>query len=312
MQNTSGEMIAFVRTVQLGSFSSAAREFGLTPSALSKLVTRLEVRLGVRLLNRTTRKISLTPEGSAYFNRCQSILADIEEAEAELAHFRGRPRGLLRLSVGTAFGMHQLVPALPRFVERYPEIELDLLVSDRRIDLVYEGLGMAILIGALPDSALVGRQICELDRTICAAPSYLERHGMPAHPQDLTKHNCLYVSSMPELRFWPFETPDGPQIIKISGTIGSDSAETLVRLAVQGLGIVRLVDVLVADEIAQGKLVPILTAFHYVDPAPITAVYPPGRHRSPKVAAMMDFLVENFSHMPWRPNRESVAVAKPA
>jgi DNA-binding transcriptional LysR family regulator len=293
-------MGAFVRAVELGGFSAAARELGLTPSALSKLVTRLEDRLGVRLLNRTTRKLSLTPEGSAYFVRCQHILAEIEEAEAEVARFRGRPRGLLRMSVGTAFGTHQLVPALPRFLERYPEIRLELSVSDRRADIIEEGLDLGIRIGALADSSLVARRICGLERTICAAPSYLQRRGTPLAPQELLEHDCLYVSSMPELKLWPFDTPEGLQVIEISGSVGSDSADTLLQLAVMGVGIIRLVDIIVGAEIAKGTLVPILTDTHHVEATPMYAIYPHGRHRSPKVAAMMDFLVENFSHAPWR------------
>ena len=300
MNNTSAEMSAFVRSVELGSFSLAAREFGLTPSALSKLVTRLENRLGVRLLNRTTRKISLTPEGSAYFSRCQDILAEIEEAEAELARFRGQPRGLLKISTGTAFGMHQLVPALPRFMERYPEIKVELLVSDRRVDILEEGLDMAIFIDAQADSSLIARRIVDLDRIVCASPIYLEKYGTPATPEELLQHNCLLVSSMPHLWNWPFDTPDGLRIIKASGTFGSDSAETIVQLATKGVGIIRLVDILVSEEIASGTLVTLLDDFHHVQPAPVYAVYPPGRHRSPKVAAMMDFLIENFAHAPWR------------
>lgn len=294
------EMGAFVRAVELGGFSAAARESGLTPSALSKLVKRLEDRLDVRLLNRTTRKLSLTPEGDAYFVRCQRILAEIEEAEAEVARFRGRPRGLLRMSVGTAFGTHQLVPALPRFLERYPEITLELSVSDRRADIMEEGLDLAIRIGALADSTLIARKICDLKRTICASPSYLERHGAPRRPEDLLQHNCLSVSSMPELRLWPFDAQDGPRVIEISGSVGSDSADTLLQLAVMGVGIVRLVDIIVGAELAKGTLVPILTDMHHVEPTPMYAVYPHGRHRSPKVAAMMDFMLENFSHAPWR------------
>lgn len=293
-------MAAFVRAVELGAFSAAARELEVTPSALSKLVTRLEDRLGVRLLHRTTRRLSLTPEGEAYFVRCRRILADIAEAEEEVGRARGRPAGLLRMGVGTAFGMHQLVPALPRFFERYPDIRLELAVTDRRVDVVEEGSDLAIRIGALSDSSLVARRICSLERTICAAPAYLERHGTPLAPEDLLSHNCLYVSSMPELRRWPFDTATGPHVIEVSGTVGSDSAETLLQLAIEGVGIIRLTDVIVGAEIAKGTLVPVLTGAHHVEPLPLYAVHPPGRQRSPKVAAMVDFLVENFGHAPWR------------
>lgn len=298
--DSTGEMAAFVRSVELGGFSAAARELGLTPSALSKLVTRLEDRLGVRLLNRTTRRLALTPEGEAYFLRCRHILAEIDEAENEVTRFRDRPRGLLRVSVGTAFGMHQLVPALPGFLDRYPEIELELSITDRRVDIVEENMDIAIRYGALADSSLIARRVCDLWRTICASPAYLERHGTPRTPDELQQHNCLYISTMPELRRWPFDTAQGTRIIEVGGKVGSDSAETLLQLAVMGVGIIRLADNIVGAEIARGALVPILTDVHHVEPVPLHIVYPQGRHRSPKVTALVEFLIENFAHAPWR------------
>lgn len=298
--DSTGEMQVFVRSVELGGFSAAARELGLTPSALSKLVTRLEDRLGVRLLNRTTRSLALTPEGEAYFLRCRHILAEIEEAEIEITRFRDRPRGLLRVSVGTAFGMHQLVPALPRFLERYPEIELEVSVTDRRVDIVEENMDVAIRLGELADSSLIARRICDLWRTIAASPAYLERHGTPRSPDELQQHNCLYISTMPELRRWPFDAERGVRVIEVSGSVGTDSAEALLQLAVMGVGIIRLADIIVGTAIASGALVPILTDAHHVEPVPLYVVYPHGRHRSPKIAAMVEFLMENFAHAPWR------------
>lgn len=293
-------MAAFVRAVELGGFSRAARELGLTPSALSKLVTRLETRLAVRLLHRSTRRLALTPEGEAYFTRCRAILAEIVEAEEELGRARGRPGGLLRMSVGTAFGTHQLVPALPAFLERHPGLRVELSVTDRRVDILEEGADLAIRIGAMADSSLVARRICDLERTICAAPAYLAAHGTPATPDELHRHNCLYVSSMPELRRWPFDGPGGVQLIEASGSVGSDSAETLLQLAVMGVGIIRLADIIVGAEIARGRLRPVLAAVHHVEPVPLYMVYPSGRQRSPKVAAMAEFLLERFAHAPWR------------
>jgi DNA-binding transcriptional LysR family regulator len=296
-------MAAFVRAIELGGFSAAAREFDLTPSALSKLVGRLEERLGVRLLHRTTRKLSLTPEGETYFARCQRILAEIAEAEDEVGSARG-PSGLLRMGVGTAFGMHQLVPALPRFLARYPGIRLELSVSDRRFDLLDEGADLAIRIGTMVDSSLIARRICDLERTICASPAYLQRHGTPQVPADLLRHNCLYVASMPELRRWPFRgegaEEGGHTDIEVGGSYGSDNAETLLQLAIDGVGIIRLTDVIVGDAIARGALVPILTDRHFVEPVPLYAVYPSVRQRSPKVTAMLDFLIDNFAGAPWR------------
>lgn len=298
--STSTEMTAFVRAVERGGFSQAARELGLTPSAVSKLVTRLEDRLGVRLLNRTTRSLALTPEGEAFLVRSQRILADIAEAEDEVARFRARPRGLLRVNVGSAFGMHQLAPALPDFLERHPEVQVELSINDRVVDLIEEGADIGIRTGSLADSSLIARHICDVERVICASPEYLRKHGTPKKPDELLEHNCLRLASFPTLWRWPFDSAEGVRQVEIGGRVTATDAETLVRLAVAGAGIVRLVDVVAAEGIRSGELVPILKDSHHVEPIPLHVVYPQGRHRSPKVAAMVDFLVERFASAPWR------------
>jgi len=293
-------MTAFVRTVERGGFSLAARELGLTPSAVSKLVTRLEDRLGVRLLNRTTRKLALTPEGEAYFHRSQRIIADIVEAENEVARFRAKPRGVLRINVGTAFGTHQLSPALPAFLARYPEMQVELTITDRVVDLLDEGADLGIRLGSLVDSSLVARRICELERVICASPAYLKRHGTPRHPEELLRHNCLSVAYAPNLRRWPFMTAEGVRHIEAAGNVSANNADTLLQLACLGVGIIRLSDAIVGAAIGDGRLVPLLEDVHHREPLPLHAVYPQGRHRSPRVAAMVDFLVERFADAPWR------------
>lgn len=297
-------MTAFVRAVELGGFSTAAREMGLTPSAISKLVTRLEDRLGVRLLDRTTRRLALTPEGEAYFHRSQRILSDIEEAENEVASFRAQPRGLLRVNVGTAFGMHQLVPALPEFLERYPEMQVELTLTDRVVDLIEEGADVAIRLGTLGDSSLVARRICELERVVCAAPAYLKRHGTPRKPEDLLEHNCLSVDYAPSLRRWPFASGEGVRHVEVLGNVSANNADALLNLALLGVGVIRLSEVIVAEALRAGKLVALLADVHHSEPLPLHAVYPQGRHRSPRVAAMVDFLVERFASAPWRSARK--------
>jgi DNA-binding transcriptional LysR family regulator len=298
--DTPGEMKAFVRSVELGGFSAAARDLGLTPSALSKLVTRLEDRLGVRLMNRTTRKLALTAEGEAYFANARRILTDIEEAEAEVTRFSASPKGLLRVNVGTAFGLHQLAPAIPRFLEKYPEIEVEMTVTDRVIDLVEEGADVAIRNGVLRDSSLVAKRICDLQRVICASPAYLKKHGTPKSAADLARHNCISITGAPQLRRWPFKVAGGVEHIEVRGNVSANNAEMLLQLAATGAGIIRLTDVIVADGIHSGWLKPILTDIHHVEPLPLSAVYPHGRHKSPRVAAFVNFLVERFSEAPWR------------
>ena len=294
------DMAAFVRAVERGGFSAAARDLGLTPSAISKLVTRIEDRLGVRLLNRTTRRLALTPEGEAFFHRAQRILADIEEAENEVARFRERPHGKLRINVGTAFGGYQFVPALPEFLARYPEIEVEITMTDRIVDLMEEGADVGIRSGTLLDSSLVARRICDMERVICASPAYLKRHGTPRRPAALAGHNCLVLAAPPQFHRWPFDSPDGVRETEVGGNITASNAETLVQLAIMGMGIIRLADVIVGDAIAKGLLKPVLAGIHHVEPLPLHAVFPHGRHRSPRVAALVDFLVEKFADAPWR------------
>ncbi len=309
-----GEMRAFVRSVELGGFSAASRDLDLTPSALSKLVTRMEDRLGVRLMNRTTRKLALTAEGEAYFASAKRILSDIEEAETEVTRFSAQPKGLLRINVGVAFGMHQLAPALPRFLEQYPDIELEISVTDRVVDLIEEGADVAIRTGNLRDSSMVAKKICDLHRVICASPAYLKKHGVPKTPEDLAHHNCVSISGAPQLRRWPFDTANadngrqGIKNIDVTGNVSANNAETLLQLAATGVGIIRLSDVIVADGIRAGWLVPLLTDVHHVEPLPLSAVYPHGKHKSPRVAAFVNFLVEMFSSAPWR---ESTPAQKP-
>lgn len=300
MDDKAAALQVFVKAVELGGFSAAARALGLTPSAVSKTIARLEDRLGVRLLNRTTRSLVPTPEGATYAERARSILADIEEADQEITRFRSAPRGLLRMHVNVAFGLHQLPPVLPEFMRRYPEVQLDLAVSDRMPDLAEEGIDLAVRSGDVDDPSLIARRICLMERVICAAPSYLAEHGTPVVPADLLRHNCILLSSQPQPGYWPFDTPHGVQTVNVGGNVIADNAETGVRLAVLGLGVIRLGDTLVGEPLRRGELQAVLTDVHHVEAIPIHAMYLPGRHRSPKVVAMVEFLLEHFSHAPWR------------
>jgi DNA-binding transcriptional LysR family regulator len=293
------DMRVFVRAIERGSFSAAAQELGLSPSAVSKLVSRLEDRLGVRLLMRTTRKLALTPEGEIYLARARQILADIDDAEAEVTRARGAPRGKLRVNAGTAFGLHQLAPSLADFLARYPEIDIELSITDRLVDLADENADIAVRSGRITDSPHVVRKIADLERVICASPAYLARHGTPKLPSDLRKHDCIVVA-VPGLNRWPFRTRLGIDVVEIAARVVTDDAEAALRLAVEGAGIVRLTDVIVSAPIRDGVLVPVLTDMHHVEPFPLSAIYPAGRHRLPRVRVFLDFLTERFAHAPWR------------
>lgn len=305
-----GEMEAFVRSVELGGFSAAARELKLTPSALSKLVSRLEGSLKVRLLNRTTRKLTPTAEGELFLARCRRILAELDDAETEVGRSRERPRGRLRMNVGVGFGTHQLVPALPRFFQRYPEVQLELGIEDRVVDLHKEGIDIAVRAGPPTDLSVVARKICEVERVVCASPEYLARHGEPRTPNDIRRHNCITLTATQSSSQWKFDTPAGRQVVDAAGTITVNNAECLLRLALLGVGIVRTNEFIVGDALRAGTLVRVLAEFHCAEPVPMMALYPHERHRLPRVAAMLDFLVESFAHQPWRSARHNDRRAK--
>jgi DNA-binding transcriptional LysR family regulator len=297
------EMTTLVAAVEHGGFSAAARSLGVTPSAISKTITRLETRLGVRLLNRTTRRLTPTAEGETLIARARHILAELDEAEMEVTRTRGAPRGFLRINTLVAFGLHTLPPVLPEFLRRYPEVNVELSVTDRLIDLTDEGVDLAVRSGRLPDSSLVARKICDTERMICAAPWYLKRHGTPRRPEELLGHNCIVIGGYPQLRRWPFDDPQAPggiRTIEVGGNVSANNAENVLQMALLGVGIVRLGDLVIAEHVNARRLVPILADRHHVEPLPLHAVYPQSRLRSPKVAAMVDFLIEKFAHAPWR------------
>lgn len=296
-------MRVFVTVVETGGFTAAANRLELTPSGVSKIVARLEERLGVRLLHRTTRRIGLTPEGDAYHSGAKLILAEIDEMEASVGQSSMRPKGLLRVNTGTAFAIHQLMPRLPAFLDRYPEIDVAVDVTDRIVDLTSEGADVAIRSGPIADGSLVVRKIADFERVICAAPAYLERHGVPKSMADLAHHNCLLISDHPSLALWPFRGVGGPSVFQAKGRATVASADAVTRLAVAGAGIARLGDILVAEAIRAGTLVPLLEDVHVAEPIPLAAVYPSGRYRSPKVRVFIEFLVEQFRHAPWRIGR---------
>jgi DNA-binding transcriptional LysR family regulator len=310
--DTASDLRVFVRVLERGSFSSAAKDLGLTPSAVSKLVSRLEDRLGVRLLERSTRRLALTPEGETFLARARRIVADIDEAEAEVMQARGAPRGRLRINSGTAFGLHQLAPALADFLARYPEIDVDLSITDRYVDMIEEQADIAVRSGHIPEGPFIQRKIADLQRVICAAPSYLKRRGTPRVAADLKDHDCIVVAG-PGLKRWPFNVRGGVDVVEVRPRVSTDDAEAALRLAIEGAGIVRLSDVIVGSPLRDGQLVALLTDTHHIEPFPLAAIYPAGRQRLPRVAVFIEFLVERFSLAPWRlPGIPVSAKGKPA
>jgi DNA-binding transcriptional LysR family regulator len=292
-------MSVFLSVVDEGDFSAAARGLRMTPSAVSKIVARLESRLGVRLLQRSTRRIGLTTEGTAYAEAARRILAEIAEAEDAIRP-GAEPRGRLRISLPSAFGHRLVVPLLPEFIVRYPAVALDLSFNDAIVDLVGEGIDVAIRVAQHMDSRLIVRRLAANRRVISASPAYVERHGAPQAPEELRDHVCLGISAQGGLNLWEFDGPDGPRTMRIRSRIEADSTEALRRLALAGVGIIRMSEILVGRDIRAGRLVPLLTGFNHPDGAPICAVYPSKRLLSPNVRVFVDYLAERFADPPWQ------------
>src|SRR5262245_14551927 len=299
MIDHASEMAAFVKVVDAKGFSAAAPGLGLTPSAVSKLVTRLETRLGVRLLQRTTRAVHLTGEGEAFYAAARRIVGEIATLEGEIAGQAGTPRGLLRVTTSLAFATHQLTPVIAEFLARHPMVQLELLPTDRVLDLVEEGVDVAIRVGRLADTSFMARKIGEDKRLICAAPDYLARHGTPQKPDELRRHNCIVSRDHAHLNRWSFKVDGQPVEIDVRGRVAVTEGEAQMQLALQGIGIVRLTRLTLTQAIRDGTLVPLLGGFSAEEAVAIHAVYPHRRHLAPKVSAFVNFLIEKFTPPPW-------------
>lgn len=285
----------FVRAVREGSFSGAARALGLTPSAVSKQIGRLEDQLSVRLFNRTTRRLSLTEEGAAFFERASRILADLEDAAAAVSSHRSVVRGRLRVTLPTAFGILHLLPVLPRFLDRHPELTVEIDLNDRFVNMIEEGFDLALRVGDLEDSSLIGRRLAANRRVMAAAPSYLAAHPAPQRPEDLKQHNCLVYTYRAQRYDWHLVDAAGQEhTITVGGNLETNNPMMLRGAALDGLGIVLSPLWLIGPDIKAGRLTCILPDYHWPDSA-IYAVYPPGRHLSARVRSFVDFLVEQFA-----------------
>jgi DNA-binding transcriptional LysR family regulator len=293
------DMATFVHVVDDGGFSSAARALNRTPSAISKQIGRLEDRLGVSLLRRTTRRLRLTEAGEIYYYRARRILTEVEDAERAASEMQDAVRGTLRLTTSAALGESQMVPLMADLHDLYPDLRVELIMTDRMVDLVAEGFDVAIRVAPqLQDSSVIVRRIAANRRVICAAPTYIERHGTPQSPQDLHRHNCLTFAWQTNLNDWHFVTPDGPVTIRVTGSFEANNGLVLYQAAQRGLGIVMVSSFLVADDIRAGRMVPLLGEYDDHAESNIYAVYPPGRHLSPNIRAFIDFLVERYSPAP--------------
>jgi DNA-binding transcriptional LysR family regulator len=291
-------MRAFAKVVEHGSFSAAAREMRLSRSAVSKYVIDLEQELGVQLLNRTTRSASPTDNGRVYYDRCVAILAEIEEADLTVAHLQAEPRGLLRVNAPMSFGTLHLGRALAAFMERYPELQIELMLSDQQLDTVQEGFDVTIRIADLTDSSLIARRIVPARRVLCASPGYLKRRGTPRHPKELRNHDCLSYGHLATGMQWKLTGKDGDHWLQVSWRLCTNNAEVLRDATVSGRGIALLPTFIAGPELRRGKLKPILSGYRAPELS-VCALYPPTRHLSMKVRVFIDFLVERFGDKPY-------------
>ncbi len=291
MQNRSGEMEVFVRVVEAGSLSSAAHALHRSPSAVSKLLARLESRLGVTLLRRSARALALTAEGERYFERARVIVRDIEQAELHVTS--GMPSGALRVNCNIPFAQHYLLPRLPEFIAQYPGILLDLTQTDRPVDLIQAQADVAVRTGRLADLSLRSRKLFDSPRHVVAAPSYIARHGQPASPADLPGHNCLGFNLRRSLDIWRFRSRDGLDLEHLAdGNFRSDNGETLRQMAIGGLGIARLSEFHIGADLKAGRLVTVLDDFNSGDREPVQALFVDHSHLSDRIRVFLDFLSE--------------------
>ncbi len=298
MSDSLGEMSVFSKVVATGSLSAAGRDLGVSTAAVSRKLAALEARLGVRLLNRTTRRLSLTDEGARYHEACTRILAEIDEAEAAASEQRVEPQGVLKVALPASFGHIHIAPLVPPFAARYPKVRLQLSLSDRTVNLVEEGFDVAIRIAELEDSSLAARRLAPNRRVVCASPEYLRRHGVPRVPADLAAHNCLTATDFQMT--WEYKGPDGERgAVRVAGRYACDNWEVLRDWAVAGLGVALKSTWDVRRYLENGALVALFPGYDFGTDVAIYAVYPHRRYLPAKTRVFIDFLADSFGPEPY-------------
>lgn len=291
------EMEAFATVVDQGGFTDAAKKMGISKSAVSKHVSSLEARLGARLLNRTTRRVSPTEIGLAYYDRARRVLNDAGEADALVTSMQSAPSGLLRISVATDFGVNHLSPILGDFLQEFPEITVNMVLNNRFVELISEGFDMAIRIGELEDSTLRSRKLTETTRRMVGSPAYFERYGRPQKIDDLNEHKLLHYSNQSNGKVWKITAPSGERRqVRSAGWLTVNDGQSLLNAAISGLGIAYLPSFLYRDALASGLIEEAIPELPQ-EKLGIYAVYPPGRFTQPKVRSFIDYLVSHFARM---------------
>lgn len=290
-------MRLFTRVVQTGSFSAVARESGISQSSVSKNLAALEAKLGARLLARTSRKLNLTEVGCDYYERCLPILMEIDEAEATVRSMTSNPSGVLRVNVPVSFGQRHVIPRMPEFMRAYPNVKLDIMLLDRQVDLVAEGVDVAIRIGILDDSSLIARRLGDSPRLLVASKSYLQKHGRPNHPDELKNFDCLVYSLLSTGNIWHFLHQGKEFTVGVKGNFQANNGDALQQMALAGAGIMALPKWMSHPYIENGELEPILTEYT-LQGFPIQAVYPQNRYVPSKVRSFVSFMQQSFASDP--------------
>jgi DNA-binding transcriptional LysR family regulator len=292
------EMKVFAAVVEAGSFTGATHVLDMSKAAVSRYVGELEERLRLRLLHRTTRKLSPTTEGEIFYARCRELLDNLDEAEAEVTSRSGEATGLLKVNVPVTFGLMHLAPLWPAFLARHPKLAIDITLSDRVADLVEEGFDIAVRIGQLSASSLISRKLASTRMVLCASPEYLQRRGAPGRPEELLQHDVISYSLFSTGENWSFKGPDGDVSVKVVPRVRTNSGDTCRAAALQHQGIILQPTFIVGADLAQGALTEIMPAYRSVELG-IHAVYPSRKFVSPKVRLLIDFLVEAFAAPAW-------------
>jgi len=293
------DIAVFVAVVDAGSFTRAAERLNLSRPVVSKYVSRLEDHLGVRLLNRTTRRLSLTEAGRIFHARSRRGLDDIAEAQAEISSLQEHPRGVLRINVPMSFGILHIAPLLPAFMQQYPDVRVEMDLNDRKLDVIDEGFDVSVRIGDLPDSSLIARRLAPCRHVIVAAPAYVEARGMPRKPEELRTHDIISYSLQQSAQNWHFLNPAGQAVqVPADGRLQVNNSLALREALLGGLGIARTPTFLVGDDLRQGRLTRLL-ADHQSPEVSVFVVYPQRRHLSPKVRAFADFLADRIQDPPY-------------
>ncbi len=292
------DMVTFARVAEAGSFSEAARRTNSGKSSVSKAIARLERALGARLINRSTRGLSLTEVGEAYYEHCRRIVAEAAQAENVVDHHLAKPRGVLKVTTSVAFGTLQVTPALPDFLARYPDIAIDMTIIDRVIDLAEEGFDLGIRITSQPDPDLVVRSLAPVRRVICATPEYFQRHGTPQQPADLAQHNCLHYTAFGRTGQWQLRGFDREINVPVNGSLKINDDDALSHAVLAGLGVALLPTFIVGNDLQSGRLQAVLQDYLPVEQE-VTAVFLPNTYLPPKIRVFIDFLQERFGPEPF-------------